>query len=85
MKFPLSRRASGWERGGGERAMSAQATTTKSDRERAWEQVFLRLLSLPREKAYNFVFIIDKDGFPSGGVTGEGKLEWNAGQLVRRD
>jgi hypothetical protein len=33
-------------------------------------------LSLPREKVYNFVFIIDSDGFPSGGVTGEGKVEW---------
>jgi hypothetical protein len=52
------------------------AAQAKSERERAWEQIFLRLLSLPREKVYNFVFIIDSDGFPSGGVTGEGKVEW---------
>jgi len=54
----------------------AAVVQAKSEREIAWEQVFLRMLSLQRGKAYHFVFIIDKDGFPSGGVTGEGKLEW---------
>jgi len=49
---------------------------TKSERERAWEQVFLRLLSLERGKIHSLVFVIDNDGIPSGGVMSEGKLEW---------
>jgi len=48
----------------------------RGERERAWEKVFLRLLSLPRERVYNFSFLVDKDGFPVGGITSEGVVEW---------